>query len=86
MATQVVKRISLDKVKANYGSASIKIKKSKTSGKLYAVTEDDEFLGMLLPDFDKAKAIFLITFKDDESGESWDALGNYEPTAPEYTL
>ena len=63
------------------------VKKSKTSNKLYAVTEDSEFIGMLLPDFDKAKPAFVITFTDSETGDSWQALGNESTTSvPEFTL
>lgn len=86
MATTVSKRIALDKFKASKNITKVLIKKSAKSGKLYAITEDDEFIGMLLPDFDKAKPIYIITFSDDESGESWDAIGNHEPSAPIYTL
>lgn len=86
MTVVASKRITLEKFKASKNITKILIKKSKKSGKLYAVTEDDEFIGMLTSDFNKELPIFIITFTDQESGETWDALGNYTATAPEYTL
>ena len=72
----VTKSIALAKYKKDNNTSKILIKQSKSSGKFYATTEDSEFIGMLLPDFDKAKPAFVITFTDSESGDSWQALGN----------
>ena len=87
MATNVTKAVALAKFKKQNGISTILIKKSKTSGKLYATTEDSEFIGMLLPDFDKAKPVYIITFTDSDTGDSWDTVGNESTSsAPEYTL
>ena len=87
MSVNVTKSVSLAKFKATHNTSKLIIKKSKTSGKLYATTEDSEFIGMLLPDFDKAKPAFIITFTDAETGDSWQAIGNESTaSAPEYTL
>ena len=77
MATLATKRMLLDKFKAVKGISRLDIKVSKASGKKYAITEDSEFVGMLLPDFDKGKPIFIISFLDEETGATWDAVGNY---------
>lgn len=83
----VTRSIALAKYKAMHNTTKILIKLSKTSGKHYATTEDSEFIGMLLPDFDKAKPAFVITFTDSESGDSWQAIGNESTaSAPAYTL
>ena len=77
----------MTKFKATHNTSKLLIKKSKLTGKLYATTEDNEFVGMLLPDFDKTKPVFIITFTDSKSGESWQAVGNESTaSAPEYTL
>lgn len=87
MAVTVTKAVALAKYKSTHNISKVLIKKSKTSGKLYAVTEDLEFIGMLLPDFSKDKDIFILTFLDSDSGESWNALGNSGTTSePIYTL
>jgi hypothetical protein len=87
MSVNVTKSVSLTKFKATHNTSKILIKLSKVSGKHYATTEDSEFIGMLLPDFDKAKPAFVITFLNAETGESWQAIGNESTaSAPEYTL
>jgi hypothetical protein len=87
MSVNVTKSVSLTKFKATHNTSKILIKLSKVSGKHYATTEDNEFIGMLLPDFDKAKPAFVITFTDSETGDSWQAIGNESTaSAPVYTL
>jgi hypothetical protein len=78
----VTKRVTLARYKATKDITKIDIKVSKTKGIKYAVTEDGEYIGTVLPDFDKALPIFILTFTDTESGESWDAVGNYNETNP----
>lgn len=88
MAVICTKRVELSKYKTSHSITKVLVKLSKKTAKHYAVTEDEEYIGMLMPDFDKTKPIYVLTFSEEtEKGIStWDALGNYEPSAPEYTL
>lgn len=86
MSVKVTKSVELSKYKSTHNISKVLVKKSKKSGNLYAVTEDEEFIGMVLPDFDKSEPAFVLSFLDVESGESWQAVGNHTTTEAEYTL
>jgi hypothetical protein len=82
MSVVIIKAVALPRYKKAKGIDVIHIKRSKTSQKLYAVTEDGEYIGMVLPDMDKTKEVAVITFRDEESGEEWNCLGNRKEASP----
>ena len=86
MTVKCTRRISLDKFKASKNTEKILVCKSKKTEKLYATTAEGDFIGMLTEDFDKSKDIYILTFVDQETGDTWDCLGNYTPSQMEYTL
>lgn len=57
---------------------TVEVFKSTTTGKLYGCWKDkdfDNFIGMLTNSFDLSKPAYIITVVDD-SGETWDFIGN----------
>ena len=86
MAVLATKKISIEKFKANKGISLIHNRTSKKTGRNYFITEDEEFIGMELPDFDKTKPCFVITFLDDETSETWNAVGNTMIMTNNYSL
>ena len=78
---------SLDQFKAAHGIGMIDVFTSRKSGKKYAVRHDtNEFIGMLAADLDKTKDIGVLQMKDNDSGETWLFVCNYEPRVAEDTL
>lgn len=86
MAVFAVKKISIKKFKASKNISLIHNRTSKKTGRNYFITEDEEFIGMELPDFDQTKPVFVITFLDDETSETWNAVGNTMEMANNYSL
>ena len=56
---------------------------SKKTGKKYATHPDGTFVGMLSDDLDKAKPMAVITVTNEDTGETWNFIGNSERTAVE---
>jgi hypothetical protein len=66
---------------------SINVFKSRTTGKLYGcLKSNNAFVGMLAEDFDSSLPAFVINVSDEESGESWDFIGNHTQRDPEFTI
>lgn len=78
---------SLDQFKAARGIKTIDVFTSRKTSKKYAVRHDtNEFIGMLAADLDKTKPVGVLQMKDNESGETWLFVCNYEPRVAEDTL
>ena len=86
MAIVATKKIGIEKFKASKNISKIHNRTSKKTGRNYFITEDEEFVGMELPDFDRTKPIFVITFLDDETLETWNAVGNSIEMTNNYSL
>ena len=78
---------SLDQFKAANKLDTIDIFTARKSGKKYACRRDTgAFIGMLAADLDKTKPVGVLQMKDNESGETWLFVCNYEPRVAEDTL
>lgn len=86
MAVTATRKVSIEKFKATKGIKVIHNRTSKKTGRNYFITEDEEFVGMELPDFDKTKPVFVITFLDGETSETWNAVGNSMEMTNNYSL
>ena len=86
MAVFATRKVSIEKFKASKNISKIHNRTSKKTGRNYFITEDEEFIGMELPDFDKTKPVFVVTFLDDETSETWNAVGNTMAMTNNYSL
>lgn len=63
---------------------TVNVYQSKT-GKFYGCfASSGEFIGMVASDFDATKPAAIISVADEETGESWDFIGNSKEVA--YTI